>query len=150
LPGGEVVAVVDFVEVDEVGVGLLGPGPRCLIELVREDAHRCRDGGALDVEEAEVVLPVQATRGHPGVRDPGERDVVEDLLTRQVAYRVTCKGPCDVLVAAGVVVEHPGREGDGRIGEPVQGLRAQPHLKCVADALRIEEAQPVVRALLVG
>ena len=60
------------------------------------------------------------------------------------------EGPCDVLVAARVVVEHPGGEGDGRIGEPVQGLRAQPHLQCVADALRVEEAQPVVRALLLG
>ena len=34
LPGGEVVALLDFVEVDEVGVGLLGPAPRGLIELL--------------------------------------------------------------------------------------------------------------------
>ena len=56
----------------------------------------------------------------------------------------------DVLEAVGVVVEHPGGEGDGRIGEPVQRLRAIPHLERVADALREEEAQPVVGALLVG
>jgi hypothetical protein len=64
--------------------------------------------------------------------------------------RSPSKGLRDVLVAVRVVVEHPGRKRDGRIREPVQVLRAQPHLKCVADALRGEEAQPVVRALLVG
>src|SRR5215216_5466560 len=59
LPGREVVALVDLVVVDEVGVGLLGPAPRGLVELVGEDAHRRRDGDALDVEEAEGVLPVE-------------------------------------------------------------------------------------------
>jgi hypothetical protein len=51
-----VVAFVDLVEVDEVGVGLLGPGPRGLVELVRENADGGRDGDALEVEEAELVL----------------------------------------------------------------------------------------------
>ena len=55
----------------------------------------------------------------------------------------------DVLEAVGVVVEHPGGEGDRRIGEAVQRLRAVPHLERVPDALREEEAQPVVGALLV-
>jgi hypothetical protein len=36
-----VVASVQLVEVDEVGVGLLGPAPRRLVELSKEDA----DGG---------------------------------------------------------------------------------------------------------
>src|SRR3954471_18398926 len=39
LPGGEVAALVELVVVDQVGVGLLCPTPRHLIELVREDAH---------------------------------------------------------------------------------------------------------------
>ncbi len=47
------------------------------------------------------------------------------------------------------MIEHPGSQGDRRIGEAVQRLRAIPHLERVADALREEEAQPVVRALLV-
>src|SRR6516162_2144621 len=63
LPGGEVVALVDLVEVDELGIGLLSPAPRHLVELAREDAHRGRDGDALDVEEPELVLPVEAGRG---------------------------------------------------------------------------------------
>src|SRR5205823_1344012 len=103
-----------------------------------------------DVEEAELVLPVETTRGNPCVRHPGERDVVEDLVSREVAYGVALEGPFDVLVAQRVVVEHPGGEGDGRIGEPVQRLRAQPHLGRVSDALRIEELQLLPRAALVG
>jgi hypothetical protein len=51
-----VVALADFVEVDEVGVGLFGPTPRRLIELSREEAHGSRNRDALDVEEAELVL----------------------------------------------------------------------------------------------
>ena len=39
LPGGEVAALVDLVEVDEVGVGLLRPAPRRLILLAGKDAH---------------------------------------------------------------------------------------------------------------
>src|SRR5687767_13408555 len=122
LPGREVVALVDFVEVDEVGVGLLGPAPRRLIELSRKDADGSRNCDALDVEEAKVVLPVETTRGNPGVRQPGERDVVEDLVSREVADGLTWERPCDVLVAVRIVVEHPGGESDGRIGEAVQGL----------------------------
>ena len=48
------------------------------------------------------------------------------------------------------MVEHPGRESGGRVGEPVQRLRAQPHLERVADALRVEEVQLVEGALLLG
>src|SRR5205807_7590589 len=110
------IAFADFVEVNELGVGLLGPTPRRLIELSREDAHGGRNRDALDVEEAELVLPVETTRGNPGVRHPRERDVVEDLVSRELADGVPFEGPSDVRVAARVVVEHPGGEGDGRIG----------------------------------
>src|SRR5467141_3467329 len=140
------VALADFVEVNELAVGFLGPTPRRLIELSREDAHGGRNRYALDVEEAELVLPVETTRGNPGVRHPGERAVVEDLVSCEVTYGVAYEGPCGGLVAAGVVVEHPGGERDGRIGEPVQRLRAQRHLGRVSDALRIEELQLLPRA----
>src|SRR6266705_1439868 len=150
LPGCKVVALVDLVEVDELGVGFLSPSARRLVELSREDAYGSRNLGALDVEEAELVLPVETTRGNPCVRHPGHRDVVEDLVSCEVAYGVAFEGPCDVLVAARVVVEHPGGEGDGRIGEPVQRLRALIHLGRVSDALRIEELQLFPRAALVS
>src|SRR5215472_7558143 len=81
-PGGEVAALVDLVVVDEVGVGPFGPAARRLILLVGEDARGHRDGHALGVEEATLIFPVQTRRGDPGVRQPVERDVVEDLLTR--------------------------------------------------------------------
>src|SRR5207244_12585270 len=59
-----------------------------LIELSREDADGSRNGDALGVEEAELVLPVETTGGNPCVRHPGERDVVEDLVSCEVAHGV--------------------------------------------------------------
>ena len=144
------VAAVEFVEVDEVGVSLLGPAPRGLVELSREHADGGRDLDVLRVEEAECVLPVEATRGDAGVRHPRHRDVVEDLVAGQAVDRVAGERAHDVLEAVRVVIEHPGGEGDRRIGQPVQRLRAIPHLERVADALGEEEAQSVVGALLVG
>src|SRR5436190_9823686 len=71
LPGGEVPASVDLVEVDEVGVRLLRPAPRGLVDLVREDAHGDRDGDVLDRDVGALVpgqpLPVQARGGDPRV-----------------------------------------------------------------------------------
>ena len=39
----------------------------------------------------------------------------------------------DVVVALGVVIDHPGRERDRRVGNAVQGLRTIAHLHSVAD-----------------
>src|SRR5918997_303414 len=85
LPGGEVAASVDFVEVNEVGVGLLRPAARRLILLAGKDGRGNGDGDALGVKEATLVFPVQARRRDPRVRQPIKRDVVEDLVTRQFA-----------------------------------------------------------------
>src|SRR5689334_10805365 len=67
LPGGKVPALVELVVMDEVGIGLLGPAPRHLIELVRKDAYGYGDGDALRVEEAELVFPIETSRGDPRV-----------------------------------------------------------------------------------
>src|SRR5215472_9543821 len=68
-PGGEVAAPVDLVVVDEVlGIRALRPAARGLVELVGEDADGERDRDGLGVEEVRLVLPVQASRGDPGVR----------------------------------------------------------------------------------
>src|ERR1700722_6775743 len=83
LPGGEVPALVELVEVDELGERSFGPTPWGLIDLVREGAHGDRDGDALDVEEGELVLPVQAGRRDRRVRQPVERDVVQDVIARE-------------------------------------------------------------------
>src|SRR6266550_2203239 len=67
-----------------------------------------RNLDALDVEESELVFPVELSRRNPGVRQPVERDVVEDIVTRK-ATRVSGEGTGDELVTLRVVVEHPGR-----------------------------------------
>src|SRR6202042_2874129 len=63
LPGREVPAPVELVVVDEVGVSTLGPAARGLVDLAGKYAHAGRDGDVLGVEEAELVVPVEATRG---------------------------------------------------------------------------------------
>src|SRR4051794_31650821 len=65
LPGGEVAAPVDFVEVDELGIRPLGPAPRRLVLLTGEDRHGHRNRHALLVEEAALVFPVEPRRGDP-------------------------------------------------------------------------------------
>src|SRR5688500_5633158 len=87
LPGGEVPALVELVVMEQLGIGLLRPAPRHLIELVREDAHGYRDVHALRVEEAELVLPIETSRGDPRVRQPVVSDVVEDVVSGQAFLR---------------------------------------------------------------
>ena len=70
LPGCEVTTLGKPVVVDELGIGLLRPALRCLVELIREGARSHRDLHALRREEAELVLPVESRRGNPGVRQP--------------------------------------------------------------------------------
>src|SRR4051794_17683563 len=81
LPGGEVAAAVELVEVDEVvRVGLLGPAARRLVELVGEDADRVGDRDRLGVEEIGLVLPVKTRCGDASVGQPVQGDVVEEVV----------------------------------------------------------------------
>src|SRR5207249_6703971 len=70
---------------------LLRPTPRRLGEFIREGAHGHRKLHALRAKEAElvaqVVLPVETGRGNPGVRQPEQRDVVEDVVARRSEER---------------------------------------------------------------
>src|SRR5215467_5988071 len=83
-PGGEVAALVDFVVVDEFGVGALRPASRSLVLLAREDTDGDGNGDALHVEEAALVFPVQTGGRNPRVGQPVKRDVVEELITSQL------------------------------------------------------------------
>jgi len=151
LPGREVPAPIDLVEVDEVGVCALGPASRGLVELLREHGQRGRNGHALGVEEAIRVFVVQTSGGHPRVRQPRERDVVEHLIPRQVTDGLSGdEGAGDVQVALGVVVRDPGGQPGGRVGDSVERLRVQEHLDGVADPLRIQVTHLFVGALLFG
>src|SRR4051812_6600956 len=113
LPGGEVPALVELVVMDQVGIRLLCPTPRHLIELVREDAHGYRDRYALRVEEAELVFPIETSRRDPGVRQPVVRDVVEDVVSGEAFLGPVDKDARDQRQTSRVVVELPGGQADG-------------------------------------
>src|SRR5258708_5878167 len=90
LPRCEVPALVDLVEVGQVGIRAPGPCLRGPIDVLRKyrDCHRQRDLGRLlrgrgnDAASC-AVLPVQpACRGR-GVRQPVQRDVVEHVVLRR-------------------------------------------------------------------
>ena len=117
-PRREVAAFVDLVVMDELVIGPLGPTPRGLILLARKDAHGSRDGVVLGIEIAELVFPIDTSPGNACVRQPGERDVVEDLVSRQFACGAC--GPAQGrddrrrrLAITVVVVKQPGGQADG-------------------------------------
>src|SRR3954470_6983576 len=83
LPGGEVPASVELVVVDEVRVRLLRPAPRSVEHLVGEDAHGNRDADVLDGDVAELGLAVQPGGRDPRIRQPEQRDVVQDIVAAQ-------------------------------------------------------------------
>ena len=85
LPGGEVSALLDPVVVNELRICLLRPALRSRIELVGEDGHADRDLDALDVEEGQMALPVEAGRGDRRIRQPIVGDVVEDVVSREAS-----------------------------------------------------------------
>ena len=70
---------------DQFGIRPLCPTPRGWIEFVREDAHGNRDGDAFDIEKANFpkILPIETSRRKRRVRQPVERDVVEDVVARE-------------------------------------------------------------------
>ena len=53
------------------------------IDLVGKNADGNRDGDVLDGEEGEFVFPIQTSRRDRRVRQPVERDVVEDVVSRE-------------------------------------------------------------------
>jgi hypothetical protein len=84
-----------------------------LVELVGEGAHGDGDRYALDVEEVEPSavepFPVETSRGNPRVRQPGQRDVVENIVACE-AFGVAVEGARDELQTPRVVVKQIGCE----------------------------------------
>src|SRR5262245_10973360 len=115
LPGGEVSAPVDLVEVGEVGIDGLHPAARGSEDLTgkrgeadgdcnrrRSLAYRTQCGLGLG------GLPVPPGGRGAGARQPVQRDVVEDVIAREIARgRVVDECAGDLVVAVRVVVEHP-------------------------------------------
>src|ERR1700722_55441 len=83
-PGREVAAFVELVVMDQVGIGPLCPTPRSLVELVWEDTYGRRNGDAFDSKEGNLVFecpPIEARAADRGVCQPGEGDVVQDIVS---------------------------------------------------------------------
>src|SRR3984893_2345400 len=87
LPRGEVSALVDLVEVDQVAIGAPGPCLRGSVDVVRKyrDGHRQRDLGGLlrartNDAASRTVLPVQPPRRGCAIRQPIERNVVQHVV----------------------------------------------------------------------
>ena len=84
-PRREVPALVVLLEVHQFRIGALRPALRSGIEFVREHAHGNRDGDALGVEIRPFapILPIEASAREGGVRQPRDRDVVQDVIARE-------------------------------------------------------------------
>src|ERR1700737_4606985 len=78
--GRKVPALRDLVVMDQFGIRLLCPALRSRIELVGKHTHGYRNGDALRVEVPTFapVLPIETGPGERRVRQPSDRDVVED------------------------------------------------------------------------
>jgi hypothetical protein len=70
---------------NEFGIRPLRPAPWRRIELVREDAHRNRYGDAFGIEISEFApnLPIETGARKRRIRQPSDRDVVEDVISRE-------------------------------------------------------------------
>ena len=143
-------ALADLVVVDEVRVRPFRPTPRGLKDLVRKGGHRHRDGDVFRCEEGVlVVLPVDARRRDGRVGQPVERDVVEQVVSRET-FGLAVEDAGDQRVAARVVVDEPGGEANRRILECVDRLRAMRHLLGVAQVVLVEEGQLLTGSSFVG
>ena len=104
-PRSKVSTLVELVVMDQFGIRPLCPAPRGWIEFVREDADGNRDGDAFGIEKPEFapILPIETGARKRRVRQPGDRDVVEDVVACE-AFRLSVKDPRDELVAPCVVI----------------------------------------------
>src|SRR6266480_402907 len=111
-PGREVPAFGELVVIDEFGKCPLRPAPRGWIEFVREDAHGNWDGDAFGIEiPFAPILPIETGARNCRVRQPGERDVVKDVVARE-ALSLPVKDARDERIAARVVIEEIRRQAD--------------------------------------
>src|SRR5690349_23730763 len=86
-PSGEMRAFGKLVVMNEMGVRLLCPTAGGGIDLAWKGAHGYGNGDAFDVEEAffrrAAVVPIKTGRRDSRIRQPVERDVVEDVIRRE-------------------------------------------------------------------
>src|SRR5438046_10634651 len=98
---------------DEFGIGSFCLTSRCRIKFVWKDAHGNRDGDAFGIEiPFAPILPIETGARKRRVRQPGDRDVVEDVVARET-LGLPLKDACDQFVAAWVVIKEIRRKADG-------------------------------------
>src|SRR5262245_52762142 len=90
-------------------IGLLCPVLRYRADLVRKGAHCDRDRNALGSEKAELVLPIKPRRRNARIRQPIERDVVENVVSRK-PLGLTVEDARDLFIGPNVMIEDPGSE----------------------------------------
>ena len=119
----------ELVVMNEFRIRLLCPTPRSLIQLVGKDAHGNRDGDALDTEERNLPesLPIETRPGNRRVRQPGKRDVVQDIIPSE-AFGLPIKSTRDHCQTTRVMIEKVTGYADGGVCDPVQRERFQPKL----------------------
>src|SRR5215204_45721 len=132
-------ALVDFPEVGQVAICAPCPCFRGSIDVVGKyrDRHGERDlGGFLRGRQKNALaasFPVQPRRGGGGVRQPVQRDVVQELVLREQA-----------LGLAIVVVIHEGRKACWRVRQGLADhLRPCPHHCAVGSAHLVEGIERV-------
>src|SRR5688572_16513471 len=109
---------------DEILVCSLCPTPRSLVDFLREHTDCSRNGNTEVIHKGALVFSIETCAGYARVRQPTKGDVVEDIIPCEVAVRFPIdKEFRDVAVTGQVVVNHPSGKGDGRVSQPVQGLR---------------------------
>ena len=112
-------AFVELVVMDELGKRPLRPTARGRIEFVGKNAHSNGDADAFDIEIPELApnLPIETGTGKRRVRQPGDRDVVEDVVARE-AFGFAGKDARDQRVAARVVIKEISRQAAGESAIP--------------------------------
>ncbi len=144
----------ELVVVDELHIRLLRPALRRLINFFRKRAHADRKLDPSRVEEAacrQIMphVPVETRRRDRGIRQPIERDVVENVVAAQ-PFRLAVENAGDHLVAANVVIKYPARKTNRRIDDSVERLWPKRHLVRVAQPILIEVIELIPRVLFVG
>src|SRR5262245_42775839 len=134
---------------DQFGICPLRPTARAKINLVWKAADGNWDGNAFNAEIRELVFPVKTGSGNRRVRQPGDRDVVEDIVPGK-SGSLSGKDARDQCIAPRIVVQKVCGQADGGIRNSIQGLRSQPHLVAVGDAFAVDELQPLESELLFG
>src|ERR1700757_1621080 len=95
---------------DQFGIRLLRPAPWSWIEFIRKDAYGSRDGDAFGIEiPLPKIFPIEPGARKRRVRQPGDRDVVENVIARQ-PLGFSPEDSCDQLVAARVVIKEIRRQ----------------------------------------